>query len=55
MICFARAMDIESINAETVNINYTAHQFWERNGSRKMLLDMVKKLSVNEGAYQNPN
>ena len=40
---FARAMDIESINAETVNIHYTAHKFWEQNGPRKLLLDIVKR------------
>ena len=29
--CFVRFMDIHYINAETVNIHYTAHQFWSKN------------------------
>ena len=44
-------MDIVSINAETVNIHYTAHQFWEQAGPGKLLLDVVKSLSVNESAF----
>ena len=51
--CFARSMDIESINDETFNIHYTAHQFWEQAGPRKLLLDVIKRLSVNESAFQN--
>ena len=43
--CFIRAMDIESINAETADIHSTAHQLWEQDGPRKLLLDIVKRLS----------
>ena len=46
--CFARAMNIDSINADTVNIHYTAHQFWEQDGSRQQLFETVTRLSVNE-------
>ena len=35
-----------------LNIHYTAHQFWEQAGPRKLLLDVVKRLSVNESAFQ---
>ena len=45
-------MDIDSINAETGSIRFTAHQFWEQEGPRKLLMDTHKRLSVNEKAYQ---
>ena len=41
-----------AINVETVNIHYTAYQFWEQHGPRQLLLDVVKTLSVNEKTYQ---
>ena len=51
--CFARAaMDIDSINVETVNIHYTAHQFWEQDAPRQLLLETVKRRSINDKAYQ---
>ena len=48
---FVRAMDIAAINSETINIHYTAHQFWEKDGPKKLLMDTVKRLSINEKAY----
>ena len=53
IFCFTQAMDIDSINAETRNVHYTAHQFWEQESPRKLLMDTVKRLSVNEKAYQH--
>ena len=50
---YIRAMDIDSINAETGSIHYKAHQFWEQEGPRKLLMGTVKRLSVNEKAYQH--
>ena len=41
--CFVQAMTIDAINSETVNIHYTAHQFWEQEGPRSLLLEIVKK------------
>ena len=49
--CFARAMDIDSINAETVNIHYAANQFWEQDGPGQLILETVKTILVNEKAY----
>ena len=46
-------MDIAAINPETVNIHYTAHQFWEQAGPKKLLMDTVKRLSVNDKAYMH--
>ena len=39
--CFTRGMDIDSIYAETANIHYTAHQFWEQDAPRQLLLETV--------------
>ena len=44
-------MDTEAINTETSNIHYTAHQFWEQEGPKAMLLEVIKKLSVNAPAH----
>ena len=44
-------MDIDSINSETVNIHYTAHQFWEQKGPRTLLMDVANKLSFNPEGY----
>ena len=38
--CCVQAMDIHAINSETVNIHYTAHQFWEQEGPRSLLIDI---------------
>ena len=38
----------ELLAIDDPNIHYTAHQFWEQDGPRNLLLDMVKKLSGNE-------
>ena len=52
---YVQAMDIESINAETVDIHYTAYQFGNKRGPKKLLMDTVKRISINEKAYQrNP-
>ena len=52
IFCYIRVMDTDAINAETLSIHYTAHQFWEQECPRKMLMDTVKRLSVNENAYR---
>ena len=44
-------MDIDAINSETIDIYYIAHQFWEQDGPKKLLMDTVKRLSVNDKAY----
>ena len=46
--CFIQAMDIDTINAETSNMHYTAYQFLEQEGPKTLLLDIVKKLSVKQ-------
>ena len=46
-------MDMESINSETLNIHYTAHQVWEQEGPLKMLMKVVGHLSFNPEAYNN--
>ena len=40
--CFMQALEIDSINSETNNIHYTAHQFWEQDGPRGVLMEIVK-------------
>ena len=48
--CFIQSID-RLINAETLNIHFTAHQFWEQDGPKKMLMKTVEKLSFNPEAY----
>ena len=40
-----------AINSETCNIHYTANHFWEQQDPTTLLLDIVKKLSVNKAGY----
>ena len=48
-------MDMDSINTETLNIHYTAHQFWEQEGPLKMLMRVVEKMSfLNPEVYNKP-
>ena len=49
--CFIQAMDIESINSETVNTYYTAHQFWECSGRSQSAVVRHCKEAVNDSAY----
>ena len=45
-ILLFQALDIEAISVETTSIHYTAHPFSEQEGSKMLLLDIVKRLSV---------
>ena len=49
--CFIRAMDIDSINVETMNFHYTVHQFWEQEGPLQMLWRFFEPLSLTPKAY----
>ena len=48
---FIQATDIETIKMELATIHYTAHQILEQVGPKTLLLDIAKRLSVNEQAY----
>ena len=51
VLCFIQAMDIHAINSETANIHYIAHQFWEQEGPRTLLMNIIEKLSFNLEDY----
>ena len=48
---FIQAMDINTINSETVNAHYTAHQCRKQEGPRTLLMSVVEKLSFNPEGY----
>ena len=48
-------MDLDSINKKTVNIHFTAHQFWDEEGTTTLLMSVIEKLLFNqEGCYKLP-